>query len=138
MYRIESGASDKFVISPETGALSVAQGASLDPDMSQPRRTQYSLRVLALDGATGEQQRHTVVTVNITVLDVNNKPPVFIDPGTVHVKENTLVCSNIFEIILYYPIYYVFSIGWYSYYKNQSAGSRFKRNSALQNKSRFM
>lgn len=102
VYRIESGASDKFVISPETGALSVAQGASLDPDMSQPRRTKYSLRVLALDGATGEAQRFSSVIVNISVVDVNNKPPVFVDPGTVYVKENTMVCLLLSSMKSYY------------------------------------
>lgn len=91
VYRIQSGASDKFVIDSDSGVISVAYGATLDPDLVEPRRVHYSLNVVALDGAAGEAQLYASVAVNITVLDVNNKSPVFINPGIVHIKENTLV-----------------------------------------------
>lgn len=98
VYRIESGALDKFVIDPESGILSVARGASLDPDQTDPRKTNYYLRVLALDGATGESQLKNTVTVNITVEDVNNKPPIIFGQGTKFVKENTAVSKlSIFQ-----------------------------------------
>jgi cadherin 23 len=36
--------------------------------------------------------------VNITVVDVNNKPPVFVDPGTVRVFENTRVGTHVCRV----------------------------------------
>lgn len=90
-YRIQKGASDKFVIGAETGVISVAKGASLDPDLTQPRSEYYSLKVIALDGAPGENQLQAAVTVNITILDVNNKDPVLVQPRPIRVKENTPV-----------------------------------------------
>jgi hypothetical protein len=91
VYRIQNGASDKFIIGAESGIISVAIGASLDPDLTQPRTLHYSLNVVALDGAPGENQLQAGVTVNISILDVNNKNPVFYDPGRVTVRENTAV-----------------------------------------------
>lgn len=38
---------------------------------------------VALDGGIGDAQRQSLTLVNITIIDVNNKPPVFVDPGTV-------------------------------------------------------
>lgn len=91
VYRIQSGAGDKFVISPETGVIRVAPGSNLDPDLTSPKTTKYTLNVIAIDSGT-EVQRTAQVLVNITIIDVNNKPPVFIDPGTVTIRENTQVC----------------------------------------------
>lgn len=48
VYRIKSGASDKFVISPDSGVIYVAQGASLDPDLTTPKTTSYSLIVVSI------------------------------------------------------------------------------------------
>lgn len=90
VYRIQSGAGDKFVISPEIGVIRVAPGSNLDPDLTSPKTTRYSLNVIAIDSGT-EIQRTAEVLVNITIVDVNNKPPVFIDPGTVTIRENTQV-----------------------------------------------
>uniref|UniRef100_W4VR90 Putative cadherin egf lag seven-pass g-type receptor n=1 Tax=Corethrella appendiculata TaxID=1370023 RepID=W4VR90_9DIPT len=99
IYRIQSGASDKFVISPDTGIISVAVGASLDPDLTDPITMQYSLTVIALDGGIGDQQLQSSCIVNITILDVNNKSPTFSDPGTVSVKENTPVGTYAYRLI---------------------------------------
>ncbi|XP_071547485.1 cadherin-23 isoform X3 [Panulirus ornatus] len=88
VFRIQHGAQDKFVMEAETGVISVAQGALLDPDRTEPRATTYILEVIALDGGIGNAQLQARTVVNITILDVNNKPPIFIDPGTVRVFEN--------------------------------------------------
>ncbi|KAL2733633.1 cadherin-23 [Vespula maculifrons] len=88
VYRIQNGAGDKFVIGPETGVIRVASGSNLDPDLTSPKTTRYSLNVVAIDSGT-EIQRTAEVLVNITIVDVNNKPPLFIDPGTVVIRENT-------------------------------------------------
>lgn len=69
----------------------MASGSNLDPDLTSPKTTTYKLNVIAIDSGT-EIQRTAEVLVNITILDVNNKPPVFIDPGTVTIRENTQVC----------------------------------------------
>ncbi|XP_063590983.1 cadherin-23-like [Penaeus indicus] len=88
VFRIQHGAQDKFVMEADTGVISVAQGALLDPDRTEPRATTYVLEVIALDGGIGNAQLQARTVVNITILDVNNKPPVFVDPGTVRVFEN--------------------------------------------------
>lgn len=91
VYRISDGAKDKFVIDPSTGVVSTSYGASLDPDLSQPRGDQYKLEVVAIDGGLGTAQRTATVSVLVRVRDVNNKAPTLADPGVVHVKENTQV-----------------------------------------------
>lgn len=90
VYRIQSGAGDKFVIEPETGTIRVATGSNLDPDLTLPKTTKYNLRVLAIDSGA-EIQRSAEVLVDISIVDVNNKPPIFIEPGTVVIRENTQV-----------------------------------------------
>lgn len=47
VYRIQSGAKDKFVINSETGVISVAHGANLDPDLTDNKTTQYTLFVVS-------------------------------------------------------------------------------------------
>ena len=54
------------------------------------------MNVIAIDSGT-EIQRTAEVLVNITIVDVNNKPPVFIDPGTVTIRENTQVHNPVFS-----------------------------------------
>lgn len=49
---------------------------------------------MALDGGIGDQQLSAAVLVNITIVDVNNKPPILVEPGTVTIRENTQV-SNV-------------------------------------------
>lgn len=90
-YRIQSGARDKFVIDSTTGVVSVAIGATLDPDQTHPRTVRYQLEILALDGGVGSRQLHASVTVMISVADVNNKAPVLMEPGVVRVQENVPV-----------------------------------------------
>lgn len=96
-YRIISGASDKFVIGSDSGIISVTNGASLDPDFSEPKKKNYFLTVAALDG--GDQQLSTTCVVNITVLDVNNKPPAFNELQNVLIKENTVVGTMVYRLV---------------------------------------
>ena len=96
-YRIISGASDKFVIGSDSGVISVAHGASLDPDLSDPKKKNYILTVTALDG--GDQQLSSSCLVNISVLDVNNKPPMFNELETVFIKENTPVGTFVYRLV---------------------------------------
>lgn len=99
VYRILNGATDKFVIGPVTGIISVANGASLDPDLSDPKRTNYFLTVAALDGGIGDQQLSSSCTVNITILDINNKFPTFTELEPVLIKENTAVGTYAYRLI---------------------------------------
>ncbi|RWS28589.1 cadherin-23-like protein [Leptotrombidium deliense] len=87
-YRISSGAQDKFVIDADTGLLSVSNGANLDPDRTNPRQTQYTIYITALDGNFGRDQRQAHVVVNVTIVDVNNKAPEFIEPELASVAED--------------------------------------------------
>ena len=90
-YRIQSGAKDKFVIDAATGVVSVAPGATLDPDRSHPRTVRYQLEIVALDGGVGSRQLRSSVQVVVTVTDVNNKAPILAEPGSVRVEENSPV-----------------------------------------------
>ncbi|XP_037943445.1 cadherin-23-like [Teleopsis dalmanni] len=98
VYRIQAGASDKFIINSETGIISVAPGANLDPDLTDNKRTNYMLTVIALDGGIGNSQLMNSATVNITIKDVNNKPPILSDLPTVHIMENTPVGQTVYQI----------------------------------------
>lgn len=81
VFRLRSGAKDKFVVDSETGVISVSQGADLDPDQSVPRSFSYLIEVAAIDGGLGDTRLTGTATVNVTVRDVNNKPPYFDYPS---------------------------------------------------------
>ncbi|XP_017067176.2 LOW QUALITY PROTEIN: cadherin-23 [Drosophila eugracilis] len=98
VYRIQTGASDKFIINSETGVISVAQGANLDPDLTDSKRSLYTLSVIALDGGLGNSQLMTTCTVNISIQDVNNKPPVLTELPGLKIVENTPVGTLVYRI----------------------------------------
>ncbi|XP_073815991.1 cadherin 88C [Musca autumnalis] len=98
VYRIQSGAQDKFVINSETGIISVAHGANLDPDLTENKTTHYTLAVLAIDGGIGNSQLMNIATVNITIKDVNNKLPLLSELPTLTIVENTPVGTQIYKI----------------------------------------
>ncbi|XP_017865167.1 PREDICTED: cadherin-23 [Drosophila arizonae] len=98
VYRIQTGASDKFIINSETGVITVAQGANLDPDLTESKRLIYTLNVLALDGGLGNSQMMNTATVNISIKDVNNKPPVLQDLPTLKIVENTPVGTLVYQV----------------------------------------
>ena len=92
IYRIESGARDKFRIDGQTGRITVESGANLDRDIYG---TQYRLHVLGIDRGTPSLTGSTTVTVTIT--DTNNKDPVF-NPtsASVSIPENTVVGEEVY------------------------------------------
>ncbi|KAI8045584.1 cadherin-23 [Drosophila gunungcola] len=98
VYRIQTGAGDKFIINSETGVISVAQGANLDPDLTDSKRSLYTLSVIALDGGLGNSQLMTTCTVNISIQDVNNKPPVLTEMPALKIVENTPVGTLVYRI----------------------------------------
>ncbi|BES92052.1 Cadherin domain [Nesidiocoris tenuis] len=102
-YRIVDGAGDKFVMNSITGVISTALGSSLDPDLTQPRILRYQLNVIALDGGIGRQQMSATASVTVIVRDVNNKPPVLQDPGTVRIRENTPVGHIVTRLVAHDP-----------------------------------
>ncbi|XP_063975231.1 cadherin-23 isoform X2 [Diachasmimorpha longicaudata] len=102
VYRIQNGAGDKFIINPESGIIQIAPGSNLDPDLTSPKTVNYLLNVVGIDSGT-ENQKSAEVLVNITIIDVNNKPPIFKDPGTVFIKENTEIGAYIHRIVAHDP-----------------------------------
>ncbi|KAJ9587165.1 hypothetical protein L9F63_019319, partial [Diploptera punctata] len=103
VYRIQEGAEDKFVIDADLGIIIVAHGANLDPDRTDPKMTHYTLRVIALDGGIGSEQRAAAVDVNITIIDVNNKAPILHDPGTIRSPARVLVGKFVYQVIAVDP-----------------------------------
>ncbi|XP_046351403.2 cadherin-23-like isoform X2 [Haliotis rufescens] len=71
IYRIESGAMDKFRIDFETGSVFVETGAKLDRE----DKNVYIMNVSAIDKGTPPQTGRCVVIIHLT--DVNDKLPVF-------------------------------------------------------------
>ncbi|OWA53062.1 Cadherin-23 [Hypsibius exemplaris] len=94
VYRIERGAQDKFAIDATTGVITLASGANLDRDVQES----YELKVIALDGGFGSDQKTGSTTVTITVTDVNNKSPVFPTFPVVEVSEAAPIGSVIMQI----------------------------------------
>ncbi|XP_060559817.1 cadherin-23-like isoform X2 [Ruditapes philippinarum] len=76
LYRIDNGAGDKFRIDFQSGVISIEVGAKLDREI----KDNYILNVSATD--RGAVPLTGLCIVNVTVLDVNDEPPVF-DPATV-------------------------------------------------------
>ncbi|OQR73271.1 cadherin-23-like, partial [Tropilaelaps mercedesae] len=98
-YRIKAGAQDKFVIDAMSGIISVAPGAYLDPDRTYPKSKLYTLTIVALDGGLGEQQMWAACQVNISIVDVNNKPPTMRPPGIVHIMEDTQPGEEVGQLV---------------------------------------
>jgi hypothetical protein len=74
-----------------TGVLSVSRGANLDPDLSITRTSSYFLEVSAFDGGIGDSKLSGTTRVNITIVDVNNKSPIF-DPSSL---EPVTIAENV-------------------------------------------
>ncbi|CAH1247057.1 CDH23 [Branchiostoma lanceolatum] len=66
--------SSRFRINPRDGEITTT--TFLDHE----RETDYVLEIKAVDGGQGQYQRTATVFVNITVLDVNDNSPVFVQP----------------------------------------------------------
>lgn len=99
IYRIESGAQDKFRINPTTGVLIVEYGADLDRDKFPHS---YTLSVMAID--RGTPPRTGTGTVSITITDVNNKAPQFNpDRRSTRVSEGAPVGTIFFGYEAYDP-----------------------------------
>ena len=67
VYRITSGAKDKFIIEPDTGKILVSRGANLDPDLTVPTSNSYLLEITAFDQAVGDRKRFGRTHVNVTI-----------------------------------------------------------------------
>lgn len=55
---------------------------------------------MALDGAPGDKQLYSSVNVDIKIIDINNKPPIFHDPEPMTIFENSPVSILCFNIII--------------------------------------
>lgn len=111
-YRLVSGGADKFVIDANTGMISVSKGATLDPDKSlsigtsrMSRKLWYLLKVMAIDSSFGTaDQMSSLATVNVSIVDVNNKPPEFpVDMPIVDVPEDAKINQFVTKIVAHDP-----------------------------------
>ncbi|GFO23560.1 cadherin-23, partial [Plakobranchus ocellatus] len=90
IYRIESGALDKFRINFGTGAIQVETGAELDREA----KSEYTLTLSAIDRGTPPRTGYS--TLKITLDDINDESPEFQPPTrSVTVNENTQVNSPV-------------------------------------------
>ena len=90
LYRIDSGAQDKFRIDFNTGEISVEIGAKLDRET----RDVYVLNVSAND--RGQNPLVGYCEVTITVLDVNDRMPEFkSSEKTAHINEAATIGDNV-------------------------------------------
>ena len=103
VYRIQSGAKDKFVINPESGLISVSEGANLDPDLTSPSITQYRLEVVAIDGGVGSEKLTGWTRVSVNITDVNNKPPRFAKIEPVLLSEDSAVGQSVRQLVALDP-----------------------------------
>ncbi|XP_076368154.1 cadherin 74A isoform X2 [Tachypleus tridentatus] len=99
-YFLEAGAKDNFVLDKETGVISVAKGSDLDRDVYG---NSYQIIILAVD--TGHPIPQTATsTVSITVEDVNNKPPKFIQDSYVqYIPESLQVGEKVIKVSAHDP-----------------------------------
>ena len=83
LYRLESGAQDRFIMDPLSGAVLVAN-ATLDRE----ERSSYRLVIVATD--RGASPLSGTATLSVLLDDVNDSRPRFLQPvQTVNVNEST-------------------------------------------------
>lgn len=83
MYRLESGAQDRFVVEPLSGAVLVG-----NTTLDREERGSYRLVVIAIDRGTPPMSGTATLTVILD--DVNDSSPRFIEPVTlINVNEST-------------------------------------------------
>ncbi|PZC71795.1 hypothetical protein B5X24_HaOG212432 [Helicoverpa armigera] len=72
-YSLSGDSSEQFTIDPQTGVITVAEGASLDREVT----ADVWLRAIASDNAPAHLRRSTSVPVHIKILDINDHAPIF-------------------------------------------------------------
>ncbi|XP_063893828.1 cadherin-87A [Helicoverpa armigera] len=72
-YSLSGDSSEQFAIDPQTGVITVAEGASLDREVT----ADVWLRAIASDNAPAHLRRSTSVPVHIKILDINDHAPIF-------------------------------------------------------------
>ncbi|XP_075932650.1 cadherin-23 isoform X2 [Anarhichas minor] len=83
MYRLESGAQDRFVVDPLSGAVLVG-----NTTLDREERGSYRLVVMATDRGTPPMS--STATLTVILDDVNDSRPRFIEPVTmINVNEST-------------------------------------------------
>jgi hypothetical protein len=89
-YKLEGSYRDDFLISHNDGTISVVNSGLLDRE----KMDNLILQVVAVDSAPSESQKSSTVPVNITITDVNDNPPRFLQK---------LYSATIVDNIPYYP-----------------------------------
>ncbi|XP_035824585.1 cadherin-23 [Aplysia californica] len=91
IYRIESGAFDKFRIDFKTGAVEVEKRADLDRES----KGEYTLSISAIDRGTPPLTGRCILTIRLN--DINDETPVFdMETASTEIPENTAVGSTFY------------------------------------------
>ncbi|XP_043475497.1 cadherin-23 [Leptopilina heterotoma] len=99
-YQIASGAKDNFVINSSSGIITVSPDARLDLETGGDK---YKVIVYAID--SGFPVRETAsTTVTVSIIDVNNKPPVFKNSTyLVYVSERAAIGDQVLKVAAFDP-----------------------------------
>ncbi|XP_051155276.1 cadherin-23-like isoform X2 [Leptopilina boulardi] len=99
-YQIASGAKDNFVINSSSGIITVSPDARLDLETGGDK---YKVIVYAVD--SGFPVRETAsTTVTVSIIDVNNKPPVFKNSTyLVYVSERAAIGDLVLKVLAFDP-----------------------------------
>ncbi|KAJ8014080.1 hypothetical protein DPEC_G00036540 [Dallia pectoralis] len=90
--------SSQFRLNTRSGEITTT--ALLDREL----KSEYILIVRAVDGGVGPQQKTGIATVNITVMDINDNPPVWRDePYNANVVEMSPIYTDIISVLAIDP-----------------------------------
>ncbi|XP_019902910.3 cadherin-23 isoform X4 [Esox lucius] len=90
--------SSQFRLNTRSGEITTT--ALLDREL----KSEYILIVRAVDGGVGPQQKTGIATVNITIMDINDNPPVWRDePYNANVVEMSPINTDIISVLAIDP-----------------------------------
>nr|CAB3229294.1 cadherin-23-like [Phallusia mammillata] len=93
-YILDGNDEGRFTISPLDGELRVSRGTELDREEQEF----YNLTICVED--SGSNPLNTTLTIDVTVDDVNDNTPMFVDlPNRVNLSENTVIGAMVVRLV---------------------------------------
>ena len=100
VYSLEGEGTEQFTIHPTEGHITVKAGERGRSNLDREVQAEYSLKVVARDlPQGGADQKSTAVLVQVSLLDVNDSPPQFVQSRyTAVVPENSPVQTLVVQV----------------------------------------